>query len=86
MHAILFDRDGNGVYQMANGAKRMFPAAGFRGRGTINGTVVRCLSAEVQVLCHAHRYVPAEKDFEGMERLKVRFGVELPPHLCRGAP
>ena len=36
------------------------------------------------MLCHAHGYVPAEKDFQDMARLQLRFGVELPPHLRRG--
>jgi lincosamide nucleotidyltransferase A/C/D/E len=85
VHAIIFDQDGNGVYQMADGGKWIFPAAGFDGRGIINGVVVRCLSAEVQVLCHANGYVPTEKDFRDMELLQVKFGVELPPHLRRNA-
>jgi hypothetical protein len=47
----------------------------------VQGVSVRCLSPEVQVLCHAHGYVPTEKDLRDMELLKERFGVELPPHL-----
>lgn len=81
IHAIMFDQDGNGLYQMANGDTWVFPAAGFQGRGTINGRVVHCLSAEVQVLCHAHGYMPTDKDISDMELLQARFGVTLPPHL-----
>jgi lincosamide nucleotidyltransferase A/C/D/E len=83
VHAIVFDREGNGVYRMANGSDWIFPAAGFRGRGLVHGVNVRCLSPEVQVLCHAHGYVPTEKDLRDMELLQARFGVELPPHLRR---
>jgi lincosamide nucleotidyltransferase A/C/D/E len=83
VHAIVFDRDGNGIYRMENGSDWTFPAAGFRGRGVINGYLVRCLSPEVQVLCHAHGYIPSEKDFLDMELLQARFGVELPPQLQR---
>jgi lincosamide nucleotidyltransferase A/C/D/E len=83
VHAIVLDRDGNGVYRMANGSDWIFPAAGFSGRGLVQGLSVRCLSPEVQVLCHAHGYVPTEKDLRDMERLRERFGVELPPHLRR---
>jgi hypothetical protein len=47
---------------------------------------VRCLSPATQVLCHAHGYVPVEKDFCDMELLAERFGVELPPQLRRSPP
>ena len=83
VHAIVFDESGNGVYRMHNGEDWIFPAAGFEGRGEILGTTVRCLSPEVQVLCHAHGYVPKEKDLRDMELLEARFGVELPQHLRR---
>ena len=83
VHAITFDRDGNGVYRMQNGSDWIFPATGFRGQGVINGHIVRCLSPEIQVLCHAHGYIPSEKDFLDMELLQARFGVELPPQLQR---
>lgn len=83
VHAIVFDKSGNGVYRMQNGENWIFPAAGFAGRGEILGTGVRCLSPEVQVLCHAHGYVPKEKDLRDMELLESRFGVDLPTHLRR---
>lgn len=83
VHAFVFDKDGNGVYRMANGQDWIFPAAGFTGTGKILDLRVRCLSPEVQVLCHAHGYIPAEKDLRDMELLKARFGLELPPHLQR---
>ena len=83
VHVIVFDRDGNGVYRMQNGSDWIFPATGFSGRGVVEGFSVRCLSPEIQVLCHAHGYVPTEKDLRDMELLHARFGVELPPHLRR---
>jgi lincosamide nucleotidyltransferase A/C/D/E len=83
VHAVVFDDEGNGVYRMANGEDWIFPAEGFRGRGVIDGTGVYCLSPGTQVLCHAHGYVPVEKDFRDMELLEQRFGVELPPQLRR---
>jgi lincosamide nucleotidyltransferase A/C/D/E len=83
VHAVVFDRDGNGVYNMQNGTDWIYPAMGFRGQGLINGHAVRCLSPEIQVLCHAYGYVPSEKDFLDMELLQARFGVELPPQLQR---
>ena len=83
VHAIVFDQAGNGQYRMSNGEDWIFPAAGFVGRGNILGVNVRCLSPEVQVLCHAHGYVPKEKDLRDMELLEARFGVDLPSHLRR---
>ncbi len=83
VHAIDFDRDGNGIYRMANGSDWIFPAAGFNGRGVVLGIAMGCLSPETQVLCHAHGYVPTDKDFRDMELLQARFGVELPTHLRR---
>jgi lincosamide nucleotidyltransferase A/C/D/E len=83
IHAIVFDTGGNGVYQMENGSHWIFPSAGFAGRGLVQGFAVRCLSPEVQVLCHAHGYVPTEKDFRDMELIEARFGLELPPQLRR---
>jgi len=83
VHAVVFDDDGDGVYRMHDGTDWIFPAAGFTGRGTILGVGVRCLSPEVQVLCHASGYTPSEKDIRDMELLKARFGVELPTQLQR---
>ena len=83
VHVIVLDRDGNGVYRMQNGSDWIFPAAGFCEWGVVGGLSVRCLSPEVQVLCHAHGYVPTEKDLRDMELLEARFGVKLPPHLRR---
>ena len=86
VHAVVFDDDGNGFYRMENGGIWIYPADGFGGRGVVDGLHVRCLTPTVQVLCHAHGYVPVEKDFRDMELLKERFGVELPPQLQRSSP
>ena len=83
VHAVVFDRAGNGVYRMQDGSDWIFPAAGFGGRGVVEGVEVRCLSPEIQVLCHAHGYVPTEKDVRDMELLHARFGVDIPEHLQR---
>jgi lincosamide nucleotidyltransferase A/C/D/E len=85
VHAVVFDSMGNGLYRMENGEIWIYPAEGFSGSGVIDGRVVRCLSPAVQVLCHAHGYLPTEKDIRDMRLLEERFGVELPPHLRRGA-
>ena len=86
VHAVAFDDEGNGVYRMQNGEDWVYPAEGFSGRGLIEGMSVLCLSPAVQVLCHAHGYVPTEKDIRDMKLLHNRFGVELPSHLRRSLP
>jgi len=83
VHAVVFDDAGNGVYRMENGEDWIYPAEGFDGRGRVDGIEVRCLTPEVQVLCHAHGYDPVTKDFRDMEHLRTRFAIELPPHLTR---
>lgn len=83
VHAVTFDGHGNGLYRMENGETWVFPAEGFAGRGRVGDMEVRCLSPTVQVLCHGQGYEPAEKDFRDMELLAERFGLELPPQLCR---
>jgi lincosamide nucleotidyltransferase A/C/D/E len=84
VHAVTFDDQGNGVYRMQNGEDWIYLAEGFDGRGLVGPMAVRCLSPTTQVLCHAHGYVPVEKDFRDMELLAERFGVDVPPHLRRG--
>jgi lincosamide nucleotidyltransferase A/C/D/E len=86
VHAVTFDETGSGVYRMQNGEDWLYPAQGFSGRGLVCGMRVRCLSAEAQVLCHAHGYLPAEKDIQDMRRLQERFGIALPPQLRRSPP
>lgn len=81
VHAITFDPDGNGIYRMENGENWVYPADGFSGLGTVDGRNVHCLSPAVQVLCHAHGYLPTEKDRRDMELLRQQFGLELPPQL-----
>lgn len=81
VHAVAFDAHGNGIYRMENGQDWVFPAEGFAGVGIVAGLPARCLTPEVQVLCHAHGYVPTAKDRRDMAYLQQRFGVDLPQHL-----
>jgi lincosamide nucleotidyltransferase A/C/D/E len=77
VHPVRFDEEGNGVYRMLNGEDWVYPAAGFQGTGRVADREVRCLTPEVQMLCHTG-YEPSEKDFREMRLLRQRFGVELP--------
>jgi lincosamide nucleotidyltransferase A/C/D/E len=81
IHAVRFDEEGNGIYRMQNGDDWIYPQEGFLGKGKVSGKKVNCLSAPIQVLCHAHGYTPVQKDFDDMKKLEEKFGVELPPHL-----
>jgi lincosamide nucleotidyltransferase A/C/D/E len=80
VHPVTFDSDGGGVYRMRDGGSWVYPAAGFRGTGSVDGRAVRCLTPEVQVLVHAG-YELAEKDYRELYLLRERFGVELPAHV-----
>jgi lincosamide nucleotidyltransferase A/C/D/E len=80
VHPLRFDDTGDGIYRMANGEDWVFPAAGFSGRGRIGQREVLCLTADVQMLCHATGYVPGATDFHDMGLLIDRFGTRpLPP-------
>jgi lincosamide nucleotidyltransferase A/C/D/E len=79
VHPIRFDEGRNGIYRMENGEDWVYPAAGFVGRGRIAGREVKCLTADVQMLCHAGGYEPAETDFHDMRLLNTRFGTPLLP-------
>jgi len=50
VHAVVFDRNGNGAYRMENGSDWIFPAGGFNWCGVVQGIDVRCLSQETQVV------------------------------------
>ena len=86
VHAVNFDDNGKGVYRMQSGEDWIYPAEGFSGQGVVREMSVKCLSPTTQVLCHAHGYIPVEKDFCDMELLAEQFGVELPPQLRRSPP
>ena len=84
VHAVTFDREGDGVYRMQNGEDWVYTASDLGGEGLVGGRRVRCLTPEAQVVCHAYGYVPKEKDYRDMELLAERFRLELPPQLRRG--
>lgn len=77
IHPLRFDEVGNGV-QRIKGGEWTYPAAGFTGTGVVGDRRVRCLTPEVQVLCHAG-YQLEDDDGHDMRALNERFGVELLP-------
>jgi lincosamide nucleotidyltransferase A/C/D/E len=53
VHPVTWDQHGDGVQAQPNNSTWTYAAAAFRGVGRIDGQPVRCLTAEVQILCHA---------------------------------
>jgi lincosamide nucleotidyltransferase A/C/D/E len=84
-HPVRFDADGNGIYRMETGGDWVFPAAGFGGMGRVGERSVRCLTPDVQMLCHAG-YEPDADDFHDMRLLHDRLGTRLLPPYDRGEP
>jgi lincosamide nucleotidyltransferase A/C/D/E len=74
VHPIAFDEEGGGIYALEEGGTWTYPAAGFEGRGTVLGREVRCLTPEVQLLCHAG-YELDEDDLADVAALRARFDV-----------
>jgi lincosamide nucleotidyltransferase A/C/D/E len=74
VHPVVFDEQGNGVYLIRTGEEWSYPAAGFVGRGSVLDREVRCLTAEVQVLCH-EGYELDTHDFRDLQALREAFGV-----------
>jgi lincosamide nucleotidyltransferase A/C/D/E len=72
-HPVALDGDGNGLYRMQNDDTWAYPAAGFAGIGVVAGRAVRCLTPEVQVMCHAGYDFDAD-DLHDLRLLKARFG------------
>lgn len=82
VHPVRFDEEGNGAQRVFGSNDWVFPAIGFAGRGMIGDRPVRCLTPEVQVLCHAG-YELKDSDAHDMHALRERFGVELSPDQQR---
>ena len=78
VHTVTFDDAGGGIQVLQDGTPWRYPPEGFAGTGLVAGRPVRCLTAEIQLLCHLG-YEPDETDRQDMTRLAVRFGLTLPP-------
>jgi lincosamide nucleotidyltransferase A/C/D/E len=76
-HTVVFDEGGGGVQPQPGGGSFRYPPEGFEATGVIAGRRLPCLSAEVQLLCHAG-YEPGEKDRHDVALLVERFGLRLP--------
>ncbi len=76
-HPVTFDTTGGGIQHLQDGSTFRYPPEGFSGTGSIDERSVRCLTAEVQMLCHTG-YVPDENDQHDVQLLHIHFGLALP--------
>ncbi len=76
-HTVTFDEGGGGLQALTDGTVFRYPPKGFAGNGFIDGQHVRCLTPEVQALCHLG-YEPDEKDYHDMGVLRDSFSIDLP--------
>jgi lincosamide nucleotidyltransferase A/C/D/E len=77
-HVVRFDEHGHGV--PAWDSDLIFPPEAFAGVGTIGGTRVRCLSAEMQMRTHTG-YALKESDIHDLRLLHNRFGIDYPEEV-----
>jgi lincosamide nucleotidyltransferase A/C/D/E len=81
-HAIRLDDRGNGIPAWANDERLVFKREDLAGEGCIGGFTVRCLSPEMQVLCHTGYELP-DKQLRDLKQLHARFGVGYPSEHSR---
>jgi lincosamide nucleotidyltransferase A/C/D/E len=80
-HAMSLDDQGHGIPAWeAEGL--VFKGQDLAGEGTISGLTVRCISPEMQMLCHRGYDVP-DQQLRDLERLHKKFGVEYPDEYSR---
>jgi lincosamide nucleotidyltransferase A/C/D/E len=85
LHLVAFDAVGNGWQELPAEEPRtsgwgLYPARDLQARGRINGVVVPCISADLQ-LHHDLGYAWDEHDRHDMRLLTEAVGLRLPPQL-----
>lgn len=76
-HAMHLDDGGNGIPAWVNGTGLVFRSEDLAGEGVIDGREVRCLTPEMQLVCHTGYELP-EVQLQDVERLQERFGIAYP--------
>jgi lincosamide nucleotidyltransferase A/C/D/E len=79
VHPVRFTPEGDGLYTMDSGEDWRFPAHGFSGSGQILGRTVRCLSADVMMVCHATGYALDKVHQADVIALADSCGIAVPP-------
>ncbi|CAN5228075.1 aminoglycoside nucleotidyltransferase [soil metagenome] len=77
VHPVVFNDSGDGIYRTESGEDWVYPVAGFAGLGYVAGRRVRCLTPEVQMLCHTG-YEPHQASYDDVMTLSRRFGIPVP--------
>lgn len=80
-HVINFDQHGNGL----NGPiekEGVYPAESVTGTGTINGHLVRCITAQWMVNFHSG-YELDQDDYQDVSSLCEKFNIPLPAEYLR---
>ena len=75
-HTVAFDAEGGGLQPQPGGGVFRYPPEGFV-RGRVGGREVRCISGEVQILCHLG-YEPSPKDVRDVLALCEALGLPIP--------
>ena len=78
LHPLVFDREGNGWLQLAEGGWYLHPARFLRWDGTIADQPVHCIAPELQLSFHLGYEWRAE-DRHDLALLARAFGIPLPP-------
>ncbi len=73
--------DEHGRWAPAWDTDLVFPPEAFAGMGTVGGTRVRCLPAEMQMRTHTS-YALKESDMHDLRLLHERFGIDYPDEVA----
>jgi lincosamide nucleotidyltransferase A/C/D/E len=84
VHPVRRTADGDGLDRMADGEDWVYPAEGFTGAGVVAGQPVRCLTAEVAMLCHTTGYALDRIHRDDVIALSGSCGVPAPSFEVAG--
>jgi lincosamide nucleotidyltransferase A/C/D/E len=77
VHPVVFSHSGDARFLMDNDEYWIYPTRGFAGRGLILDRGVRCLTPEIQMLCHTG-YTPHRSSYDDVWALSETFGIPVP--------
>jgi lincosamide nucleotidyltransferase A/C/D/E len=83
VHPASISPTGDGVYRMEDGRDWIFPAAGFRGVGSVLGSRVPSLTPEVVMVNHTTGYALDEEHQRDVRALGAHYGIPVPEFESR---